>query len=46
MVGDTGIVEAGMVVGDVVVNIDDTDVLVVRSLVSHDSRGLFSFGIN
>ena len=37
-----GIVEADIIVGDVVVNVDDTDVLVVLSLVSYDSRGLLA----
>ena len=43
MAGDTGVVEADIIVGDVVVSFDDTDVLVVLSLVSHDSRGLLYF---
>ena len=43
MADDTGVVEADIVVGDVVVNVDDTDAQVVWSLVIHDSRGFFSF---
>ena len=45
MAGGTGIVEANIIVGDVVVNVDETGVLVVLCLVSHDSRGLLSFGL-
>ena len=45
MAGGTGVVEADIVVGDVVVNVDDMNILVVLSLVSHDSRGWFSFGL-
>ena len=45
MASGTGVVEADIIVGDVVVDVDDTDVHVFCSLVSHDSRGLFSFGI-
>ena len=46
MADGTGVVEADIVVSDVVVDVDDTDVHVVWSLVSHDSRGLFIFGLN
>ena len=42
MAGGIGVVEAGIIVGDVVVNVDDTDVLVVLSLVSHDSLVLLA----
>ena len=42
MAGGTGIVEVGIIVGDVVINIEDTDVLFVLILVSHDSRGLLA----
>ena len=45
MASGTGVVEADIVVGNVVVDVDDTDVHVFWSLVSHDSRGLFSFGL-
>ena len=45
MADGTDAVEADVVVGDVVVSVDDTDVLVVLSLVSHDSRRWFSFGL-
>ena len=45
MTDGTGVVEVDIVVGDVVVNVNDTDILVVLSLVSHDNRGLFSFGL-
>ena len=45
MVGDTNVVQANIIVVDVVVNVDDTDIRVVWSLVNHDSRGLFSFGL-
>ena len=45
MVGGTGVVEASIVVGGVVVDVDDTYIYVLWSLVSHDTRGLFSFGL-
>ena len=45
MAGGIGIVESGIIVDDIVVNVDDADVLVVLSLISHDSRELFSFGL-
>ena len=45
MVSGTGVVEADIIVSDVVVDVDDTDVHVFWSLVSHGIRGLFSFGL-
>ena len=41
MAGDVDVAGASIIVGDVVVSFDDADVLVVLSLVSHDSRGWF-----
>ena len=38
-----GVIEACIIVGDVIVTVDDTNVLIVLSLVSHDSRGLLAF---
>ena len=43
MADGTGVVEADIIVGDVVVSFDDTNVLVILSLVSHDSRRLLDF---
>ena len=43
MAGGVGVVEAGIIVSDVIVSFDGTDVLVVPNLVSHDCRGLLAF---
>ena len=41
MAGDASIVGADIFVGDVVVSFNDAEVLVVLSLVNHDSQGWF-----